>query len=70
MEIFDQGADESTSPRSRRRSLAKRGERRAAQSGGGVHPLGGPERAPGFQRLIPGGVKMMPPASADREAGP
>ena len=27
-------------------------------------------RASGFQRLIPGGVKMMPPASADREAGP
>jgi hypothetical protein len=25
------------------------------RSGGGVHPLGGPERASGFERLIPGG---------------
>src|SRR5262249_33070455 len=49
MEIFDLGSDESASPRSRRRSLAK--TRRATCSPVGVGrpiPLAGPERAAGF----------------------
>src|SRR5215470_709737 len=55
MEIFDPGSDESASPRSRRRSLAKTRRGDVQRSGGGRPSLwrAPSESEPRFQRLIP-----------------
>jgi hypothetical protein len=62
MKMFAQWADEIPLPRSRRLSLANRGERQAVQWR--WRPSVGPSRDSGL-RLIPCGLKKTPPVSAD-----
>src|SRR5262249_26354991 len=65
---LDVGNRRSPSPRSRRRSLAQRGERRGAE-GVGAHPLGEPERAACLKLSPPimrGSAKPVTPSFAGK----